>query len=178
MPKTNYFKKITGAIVLFSLLNVTSVFSQNERKTEALEWHTDLMKAHDLSAKSKKPIFAFFTGSDWCGWCIKLQNNVFAKPEFIAWAKKNVILLELDFPRAKQLPPALVQQNASMQQAFGVSGYPTIWIFNTVKNNETKKFTIDSYGSLGYPAGSEPGKEEVKFIEDANKIFEEKAKKK
>jgi protein disulfide-isomerase len=79
--------------------------------------------------------------------------------------------LELDFPRAKQLPPELIQQNNSMQQAFGVSGYPTVWIFKTKKNNEGKKFEIDAYGSLGYPAGAEPGKEEVKFLENIQEIF-------
>lgn len=158
--------------VLFCFIGNIS-FSQAEKKTGGLEWHTDLMKVHDLSAKTKKPIFAFFTGSDWCGWCIKLQNNVFSKPEFIEWAKKNVILLELDFPRGKQLSPELAQQNANMQQAFGVTGYPTVWIFKTIKNDKEKKFSIDSYGSLGYPA-AEPGQEQFKFIEDAEKILNTK----
>jgi protein disulfide-isomerase len=173
MLNTNYLKKISGAITFVFLIGICNLFAQ-EKPAEALEWHTDLMKAHDLSAKSKKPIFAFFTGSDWCGWCIKLQNNVFSKPEFIAWAKKNVVLLELDFPRGKQLSPALMQQNASMQQAFNVTGYPTVWIFKTIKNNKDKKFSIDAYGSLGYPAGSVPGQEQVKFIEDADKIISKK----
>lgn len=160
------------------MLSTVSLFSQEEKKSEALEWHTDLMKAHDISAKTKKPIFAFFTGSDWCGWCIKLQKNVFSKPEFVSWAKNNVVLLELDFPRGKQLSPELTQQNASMQQAFGVSGYPTVWIFKTEKNNKDKKFAIDAYGSLGYPVGGEMGKEEIKFIEDANKVLDSKKAKK
>ena len=134
MVKSNSFLKTAGVICLLCLFNI-NLFSQNEKSSDGLEWHTDLMKVHELSEKTKKPIFAFFTGSDWCGWCIKLQNNVFSKPEFIAWAKANVILLELDYPRAKQLPPALVAQNANMQQAFGVSGYPTVWLFKTVKNN-------------------------------------------
>lgn len=175
MAKSNSFLKVVGIISLLCLFNI-NLFSQNE-KVETLEWHTDLMKVHDLSVKTKKPIFAFFTGSDWCGWCIKLQSNVFSKPEFIEWAKKNVILLELDYPRAKQLPPALVAQNASMQQAFGVTGYPTVWLFKMEKNNKEKKFVMDSYGSLGYPAGSEPGKEQFKFIEDADKIIADKKKK-
>lgn len=177
MVKSNSFFRIAGVIGMVFFLT-TGLVSQNEKPAEALEWHTDLMKVHDLSEKTNKPIFAFFTGSDWCGWCIKLQNNVFSKPEFIAWAKENVILLELDYPRGKQLPPALVQQNASLQQAFGITGYPTIWLFKTNKNNKEKKFTMDSYGSLGYPVGAEPGKEEVKFIEDANKILMEKKAKK
>ena len=176
LNKISFQKTIIISTALF-LFAAPKTFAQAEKKAEPLEWHTDLMKADELSRKSKKPIFAFFTGSDWCGWCIKLQKEVFAKEEFIAWAKKNVILLELDFPRQKQLSSELTQQNNSMQQAFNVTGYPAVWIFNTVKNNKEKKFTMDTYGSLGYPVGSEPGKEEVKFLEDANKLFETKAKK-
>ncbi|HWY10562.1 MAG TPA: thioredoxin family protein [Bacteroidia bacterium] len=177
MLRKNYLLKVPVILAAQFLLVAPKVFAQNETKTEQLEWHTDLMKVHDLSEKSKKPIFAFFTGSDWCGWCIKLQQNVFSKPEFIAWAKKNVILLELDFPRNKQLSPELTQQNNSLQQAFNVTGYPAVWIFKTIKNNKEKKFTMDTYGSLGYPVGAEPGKEEVKFLEDANKLLESKTKK-
>lgn len=175
MQKQNYFPKALGLIIVFLMFGFTSIKAQAEKKAEALEWHTSLMKADELSRKTKKPIFAFFTGSDWCGWCIKLQNDVFAKPEFIEWAKKNVILLELDFPRRKQLSPELTQQNNSMQQAFNVTGYPVVWIFTTNKNNKDKKFTMDTYGSTGYPVGAEPGKEEVKFLEEVNKILNSKA---
>lgn len=140
---------------------------------ESLEWHTDIEKARELSVKQHKPIFAFFTGSDWCGWCHKLQREVFAKPEFIAWAKKNVVLVELDFPRRKQLPKELMEQNMSLQQAFQVQGYPTIWIF-TLERDEQKKYTISPLGSLGYPSGAEPGKEEVKFLSNANSILAKK----
>ncbi len=136
-----------------------------------LEWQTDLMKAHELSKATNRPIFGFFTGSDWCGWCHKLQNDVFSKPSFIKWAKEKVILLELDFPRQKQLPPELAQQNSSLQQAFKVQGYPTVWYFTMTQDATTKKMNINAWGSQGYPAGSEPGKEDVKFLADAKKIL-------
>ena len=64
-----------------------------------LVWHTDFAKARELSDATHKPIFGFFTGSDWCGWCHKLEADVFAKEAFVTWAKKNVVLLELDFPK-------------------------------------------------------------------------------
>src|SRR5690348_6346760 len=115
--------------VLFVFACIISQTSFAQLKTQeqidsenALEWHTNLAEVHELSKASHKPIFAFFTGSDWCGWCTRLQNDVFSKPEFIAWAKKNVILLELDFPRRKQLPEDLQQQNNSLQQALRISG--------------------------------------------------------
>jgi thiol-disulfide isomerase/thioredoxin len=135
-----------------------------------LEWHTSLSEVHDLSKSSHKPIFAFFTGSDWCGWCKRLQNDVFSKPEFVAWAKKNVILLELDFPRMKQLSPELQQQNNNLQQALKITGYPTVWLIYTDKSEGTNNFNLNTLGSLGYPR-SEPGKEQETFINEADRIL-------
>ena len=112
-------------LVLFvSLFLATPAVKANEG---GLIWYTNLDSAVALSNETKKPIFGFFTGSDWCGWCIKLQREVFAKPAFIEWASANVILLELDFPRTKVLPVELKEQNQKLQAAFGVQGYPTIW---------------------------------------------------
>ena len=137
---------------------------------EKLVWYTDLMKAQEASKKSKKPIFGFFTGSDWCGWCHKLQRDVFVKTPFVEWAQKNVILLELDFPRSKQLPPELAQQNFNLQQQFKVQGYPTIWLFYA-NIDGSNKISLNALGSLGYPSGAEKGKEEVKFLSEANAIL-------
>jgi thioredoxin-related protein len=168
-------KKNIFILPLLLLISLGSIAQADASKKESeLTWYTDILKANEISISSNKPIFAFFTGSDWCGWCKKLQRDVFAKPEFIQWAKKNVVLLELDFPRNKQLSPELTQQNAGLQQAFQIQGYPTIWIFFLSKDEKTMKFNISPLGSLGYPPGAEPGKEEVKFLKDANAILEKK----
>src|SRR5687767_88286 len=112
-------------VILLALILLTiGQYSIGQEVKGGLTWHTDVMKANEISKSSGKPIFAFFTGSDWCGWCHKLQRDVFAKQSFIDWAKKNVVLLELDFPRKKQLPQELAQQNGSLQQALQVQGYP------------------------------------------------------
>ena len=97
-----------------------------------------------------------------------------SKPEFIEWAKQNVILLELDFPRYKTLSPELAQQNASLQQTFQITGYPTIWMFYLTKNEQNQKFDIKALGSLGYPQNPEIGKEQIKFLSDANSILKNK----
>ena len=166
-------------VILATIIGMICSFGvQAQNKTDKkpeLVWLTDVTKAQEVSNKTKKPIFAFFTGSDWCGWCHKLQRDVFAKPEFVSWAKKNVVLLELDFPRRKQLPQELAQQNMGLQQAFQVQGYPTIWMFYLTKDTTGNKFNISPLGSLGYPAGSEPGKEQVKFINEANNILQNKS---
>jgi len=95
---------------------------------------------------------ANFTGSDWCGWCKRLSAAVFVKDDFKAWAKKNVILLELDFPRGKAIPDAIRTQNANLQQAFQVSGYPTIWVFDLEKDKKTNQYQINALGKTGYTA--------------------------
>jgi thioredoxin-related protein len=143
---------------------------------EKLTWYTDLDEAHKLSEESGKPIFGFFTGSDWCGWCHKLEREVFAKDAFVEWASTEVVLLELDFPRKTKLPEAQAKQNRELQQAFKVTGYPTIWIFFANKDVETDHFSLTALGKLGYPSGAVKGKEEVKFLENANGVLANKKK--
>lgn len=172
-----------GYIALFALLftGFSSSFTTPTETVEAsndekLTWFVDFSKANIESEKTGKPIFAFFTGSDWCGWCTRLQRNVFAKDSFVKWANKEVILLELDFPKRKALPANLKKQNYELAKLLNVRGYPTIWIFNTVKNKETKQVNINLWGSCGYPRGATAGKEEVKFLADVQKIFDTQKK--
>lgn len=113
-------------------------------------WLTNLDEAYALSKKTGKPIMANFTGSDWCGWCKKLTASVFSQPEFKTWADKNVVLLELDFPRRKTIPEHIRQQNASLQQAFQVSGYPTVWVFDLDKNEKDNNYSVGALGKTGY----------------------------
>jgi len=155
---------LTGLLLLCG----SPIFAQEQKG--GLTWYDDINKAYEVSAKTHKPIFALFTGSDWCVWCHRLDNDVFSKASFKAWADKNVVLLMLDFPRSKQMPERTVQQNNSLQQFFKVQGYPTVWLFNMTKGEGTDKFNISALGSLGYPQ-SQPGKEDVAFIEQANGIL-------
>ena len=113
-----------------------------------LKWHTDVNKAINKSVQTGKPLLFFFTGSDWCGWCIKLQKAVFTKPEFGAWANKNVILVELDFPRRTPISDELKKQNRELANMFGVRGYPTVW-FVTPKIESEGKVNFNRLGSQG-----------------------------
>lgn len=113
-------------------------------------WLVDMDEAYTRSIKENKPIMANFTGSDWCGWCKRLDASVFSKPEFMTWAKKNVVLLELDFPRGKQIPQKIREQNAAMQNALQVRGYPTVWIFNLDKDATSGQYNINALGQTGY----------------------------
>jgi len=136
-------KKI--AITLFLVLGSLTIQAQE------LTWQTDMNKALEISKKSQKPLFLFFTGSDWCGWCIRLQKEVFKTPEFAKWAKDNVILVELDFPRSTPQQPEIKKQNAELQQTFAVQGYPTVWFVRGSKKDG--KINLEKLGSTGYVAG-------------------------
>lgn len=150
-----------GASLLFSV----ALQAQKEYKASMDGWLVDINQAYEISQKTGKPIMANFTGSDWCGWCIRLKNEVFLKPEFKEWANKNVVLLELDFPRRFQLPENIKAQNANMQQGFGVRGFPTIWMFNLDKN-DNGQFSIEKLGKTGYVRGGPDA-----FIQSASNII-------
>jgi len=158
------------SVITILLFTTLSLHAQEVKN--GLTWYTDINQVYKVSAQAKKPVFAFFTGSDWCGWCKRLQAAVFSKPEFIAWAKKNVILLELDFPRRTQLPEAQARQNEELRQFFQVQGYPTVWLFNMTKD-QSGKYTIAGLGSTGYP-NAQGGKEAEVFIANANAILKNK----
>ena len=149
--------------ILFLTFITLVSFSANAQ--EGLTWHTDVSKATDISIKENKPMFLFFTGSDWCGWCIRLQKEVFHTPEFIKWAKESVVLVELDFPRKNNQTEAVKMQNAQLQQQLQVRGYPTIWFVNASKSADAKT-NLNALGSSGYVAG---GPE--KWLAAANQII-------
>ena len=138
-------KNLTLSLFFISFLSLS--FSQ-----EKLVWHEDLKEAITISQKENKPLMLFFTGSDWCGWCIRLQKEVFFKPEFTKWAAENVVLVELDFPRKKAQSKELRAQNAQLQQQCQVRGYPTIWFVKADKNS-SGQVNLSQLGRTGYVKG-------------------------
>jgi len=104
-------------------------------------WVTDFEAAKASAKAQSKYMLVDFTGSDWCGWCIKLKKEVFSQDHFKTEAPKNFILVELDFPRSKKLEPKLTQQNKKLASKYGISGYPTILLMDA----EGKVFAKSGY---------------------------------
>jgi thioredoxin-related protein len=119
-------------------------FALQSMAAEKLEWLTDVPKAQAQAKKEGKLVMMDFTGSDWCGWCIKLHKEVFSQDEFADYAKKNLVLVEVDFPRKKEQPEQLKKSNQDLQEKYKIEGYPTI----IVLNGDGKKV-----GELGYQPG-------------------------
>lgn len=152
-------KKIYLIAVFFMGLVVT--------QAQELKWHTDVREAIALGNKEHKPLLLFFTGSDWCGWCIRLQKEVLKTPEFTKWAKEKVVLVELDYPRSVPQSPEVKQQNFELQNAFGVQGYPTVY-FATAATKDGK-VNFQGLGKTGYVPGGP-----VAWLEVANGILNQK----
>lgn len=107
-------------------------------------WTDDLEKAKAQAKAENKKILLDFTGSDWCGWCKKLDKEVFSQQAWKDYADKHLVLVEVDFPRSFQLPEATKKQNEELGKKYKVQGYPTIVITSA---SGTKK------GELGYVEG-------------------------
>lgn len=89
-------------------------------------WLTSLPAAQAQAKKENKLVLMDFTGSDWCEWCKKLDADVLSKPEFVSFAKKNLVLVQVDFPAQKEQSAELKAANRALQSKYNVNGYPTL----------------------------------------------------
>jgi protein disulfide-isomerase len=118
--------------LLVRLLTLTTVFAVSACAAfAAAGWDDDYDKALAKAKAEKKMVLLDFTGSDWCGWCVKLDKDIFSTPDFKAYAKDNLVLVELDFPNKKQQSEKLKAQNQKLKSEFGVKGFPTIVVLNS-----------------------------------------------
>jgi protein disulfide-isomerase len=112
------------------------------------DWLHDWNKAQEAAKANHKLLFLNFTGSDWCGWCIKLDKDIFSQPQFKNYAHDNLVLVELDFPRKKSQPTEEKKQNVQLAQQYEVLGFPTIVVLNS---DGQKVWQFDGY----FPDGPE-----------------------
>jgi thioredoxin-related protein len=66
-----------------------------------------------------------FGSSDSCPPCIIFQQEVFSKPEFLAYEKSNLDFVRLDYPQRTALPAAIQVTNIILAQQFEAYMFPT-----------------------------------------------------
>ncbi|MCB1114258.1 MAG: thioredoxin family protein [Chlamydiia bacterium] len=115
-------------------------------KTDAtqISWNTNYEDALDQSKSLNKPVILFFTGSDWCGACQKLDHEVLNTPEFADKVGNKFIFVLLDFPLYKPADPRTTDQNRRLQKKFNIKAFPTLVI---IDGNEQE------IGTTGYRSG-------------------------
>ena len=103
-----------------------------------------------LKAKAEdKPILVYFTGSDWCGPCKRLEADVFSTEKFVEFSDENMVLYKADFPRNTDLvSTANKSMNDQLSARYNQSSFPTMVIINRYGNELGRKngvYMSDSY---------------------------------
>jgi thioredoxin-related protein len=132
---------------LFVIAAATLVVFASLARAES-DWLHDYTKAQEEAKANHKLLLLNFTGSDWCGWCIKFDKEILSQPQFKNYAHDNLVLVELDFPRRKSQPVEVKKQNVQLAQQYEVLGFPTIVVLNS---NGQKLWQFDGY----FPGGPE-----------------------
>jgi thioredoxin-related protein len=112
----------------FALFTAAMLVAMSSLSQASEGWTDDFEAAKAQAEKEGKDLLLDFTGSDWCGWCIKLHKEVFDQDAFKKDGPKNFILVEVDFPRGKKLADKTKAQNDKLVAELGVQGYPTIYL--------------------------------------------------
>ena len=130
--------------IAFSLLTALATAQDQEEQL----WTQDFAAAKARAKAEHKDLLVDFTGSDWCGWCIRLEKEVFSHAEFQQEAPKHFVLVKLDYPRDKSiLTEEIVAQNEKLQTEYSIQGFPTILLMDHDGR---------VYGQTGYQEGG-PG---------------------
>jgi protein disulfide-isomerase len=116
------------------------------------EWLTDLAKAQAQAQAEKKLVFMDFTGSDWCPPCKALHKNVLTSSEFLNYAKENLVLLVVDFPRSKPQSEALRTANEELAKKFAVDSFPTIIVLDANGKKLSKESGYDGSNAKEFVA--------------------------
>lgn len=134
--------------------------------THAASWLTDLNAGRTQAQQGGKFVMINFTGSDWCPWCIKLRQEIFSQPEFEAFASKNLVLVEIDFPKRTPQAAAVQKANSALVTQYKVDGFPTLIFLNPqgqvvhrggYQPGGAKPFVQEMTKVLGVTAGPPPG---------------------
>ena len=132
-------------------LLVTLAFVTSQLFAAEEAWLTDLPKAMAQAKTEKKLVLLDFTGSDWCPPCKNLHKTVLTSEEFTKFAKENLVLVDVDFPKSKPQTPELKAANQELSKKYAVRGYPTIIVLDADGKELFKK--------VGY--GGTPAKDYV-----------------
>jgi protein disulfide-isomerase len=151
-------RKLPIIFVLIILLSVQTM-------AQSVKWYEDFELAMKEAKDSVKTILLDFSGSDWCGWCIKLEKEVFDKKAFQDYAKEHLVLMLADFPMKKPQSEEIRNQNVELYKKYKVMGFPTIYLLNPAGG---------IIGKTGYKAG---GPEiYVKHLKEMIAKYKEKSK--
>lgn len=119
-----------GVLVAYARRDTPNPTSPAALSGKQVEWFTDFRAAQERARAENKPLLVDFTGSDWCPPCMLLEKQVFYQSRFADYAGRNLVVVKIDFPRRKPLPPEQQAANNELARRFSIQGFPTILILS------------------------------------------------
>ena len=141
---TNRRNNLKAIFIPVIIIVILSLGCSNTPASDSLEWKTNVEEAVQIAKEENKAVLINFTGSDWCKWCFKLNDEVFSQAEFEKYAAENLVLVKIDFPRSVPQTNETKMYNQTLAQKYGIQGFPTILI-------------MDNAGKLLAKTGYQPG---------------------
>lgn len=117
-------------------------------KAVSIQWET-YQEAVEQSKRDSKVIGLFFTGSDWCIWCKKMEEQILRSPEFIQFANQNLHMVEVDFPQSTRQSESMKKENQSLKNTYQVSGFPTL-VFIDSQGKEITRMGFEYGGGANF----------------------------
>jgi thiol:disulfide interchange protein len=148
-------------LLIVASLALVAMYNHAVAADSGAKWLDDYFAAKAEAKAKGLPILADFTGSDWCGWCKKLDAEVFSQPAFIQYST-NFVLFVADFPKNKKQSDKLKEQNSGLSELFSVSGFPTVLL-------------LDANGKVLAQTGYQPGGAEA-YVKHLKELLEKAPK--
>jgi len=113
------------------------------------DWLTDFAAAQQEAKRDHKFILISFSGSDWCGPCIKMKQEVYGSADFGSVAEQKLVLVRADFPRSKknQLPKEQVKLNEALADKYNPSGKFPFTVLTDENGTVVKTWDGYAFGS-------------------------------
>ena len=154
-------------IILFAIVGLMIFTSACAKEKEVIsadnskiDWLINLEEAQEIAKSEGKVIFVHFTGSDWCGWCTKLETEVYDHEPFIKYTAENLVMVKLDFPKSIKQSAETKKYNKALSVKYKIQGFPTVLL-------------LDAEGKIIGKTGYQYGGSE-KYVEHLKELLSKK----
>ena len=133
-------KKFKRVVFALCACMCTVAMAAKLSKSVPSGWGEDFAAAQKAAAAGDKYILLAFSGSDWCGWCIKMDKEIYSDKKFVRAAKKSFELVMVDSPQDQNiLSPLAKKQNPGLVKKYRIRGFPTSILVHP-DGTEAKRF--------------------------------------
>lgn len=152
-------RRVLLFLICFSFATAFPLKAEAKKGSSTVQWTTRFEEAASLAKKTQRPLLLFFTGSDWCGWCTKLEKEILENREFVGSTADKFVFVKLDYPMKKKLDAETTRQNEELQKRFAIRSFPTVVLLDP----DQQPIGVTGYRSGG---GKQYAAHLIKMVDD------------